>query len=44
MRGVSKRSAFFIDKTGIVKYAEILENASEIPDFDAIKKILPECS
>jgi peroxiredoxin len=44
MQGVSKRSAFLIDKAGILLYAEILENASEIPDFDAIQKILSECS
>ncbi|MBX2907340.1 MAG: redoxin domain-containing protein [Taibaiella sp.] len=36
MDGVSKRSAFVIDKEGIVQYAEVLENASDIPDFDAI--------
>lgn len=36
MDGVSKRSAFVIDKAGVVQYAEVLENASEIPNFDAI--------
>lgn len=40
MRGVSKRSAFIIDKTGIVRYAEILETASDLPDFEAIQKTL----
>jgi len=40
MKGVSKRSAFVIDKAGIVRYAEVLENASEIPDFEAIQKTL----
>jgi glutaredoxin-dependent peroxiredoxin len=40
MKGVSKRSAFVIDKDGIVRYAEVLENASEVPDFAAIKKTL----
>src|SRR5262249_52780613 len=29
MKGVSKRSAFVIDKDGIIRYAEVLENASE---------------
>ena len=33
MQGVSKRSAFIIDKNGIVRYAEVLENASEQPNF-----------
>ncbi len=42
MDGVSKRSAFVIDKEGIVRYAEVLENASEIPNFDAIQRCLQE--
>lgn len=40
MQGVSKRSAFIIDKDGILRYVEILENASEIPDFNNIEKVL----
>ena len=36
MQGVSKRSAFIIDKNGIVRYAEVLENASEQPNFKNI--------
>lgn len=40
MKGVSKRSAFVIDKEGIVRYAEVLEKASDLPDFTAIKKVL----
>ncbi|HXB08563.1 MAG TPA: peroxiredoxin [Puia sp.] len=40
MRGVSKRSAFIIDKKGIVRYAEVLETATDLPDFDAIQKTL----
>jgi peroxiredoxin len=40
MKGVAKRAAFLIDKTGIVRYVEVLENASEIPDFTAINKVL----
>ncbi|MEO7265919.1 MAG: redoxin domain-containing protein [Ferruginibacter sp.] len=42
MKGVSKRSAFIIDKKGIVQYAEVLDNAGEIPDFAQIDKILAE--
>lgn len=42
MRGVTKRSAFLIDKEGIIRYAEILENASHIPDFSAIKQVLSQ--
>ena len=40
MKGVSKRSAFLIDKEGTIRYAEVLENAGEIPDFDALKAVL----
>ncbi|MBK7573435.1 MAG: redoxin domain-containing protein [Bacteroidetes bacterium] len=40
LKGVAKRSAFVVDKEGMVRYAEVLENAGEIPNFDAIKKCL----
>lgn len=40
MNGVSKRSAFVIDREGKIQYAEILENASEVPDFEAITTCL----
>ncbi len=40
MRGVAKRSAFVIDKDGVVQYAEVLENAGEQPNFEAIKEKL----
>ena len=36
MKGVSKRSAFIIDKEGVIQYAEVLESAGDLPDFDAI--------
>ena len=42
MKGVSKRSAFVIDKTGIIRYAEVLENASEIPNLSAVKTVLTQ--
>ena len=42
MKGVSKRSAFIIDADGIIRYAEVLENASEIPDFIKINTVLNE--
>ena len=42
MKGVSKRSAFLVDKKGIVQYAEVLENASLQPDLEKIKEKLPE--
>jgi peroxiredoxin len=40
MKGVSKRSAFVIDKQGIIRYAEVLENAGELPNFEAIQQTL----
>jgi glutaredoxin-dependent peroxiredoxin len=40
MHGVSKRSAFVIDRNGVIQYAEVLEKASDVPDFNAINKIL----
>ncbi len=40
MHGVSKRSAFVIDKDGIIRYAEVLENASELPDLEKIKEVV----
>ena len=40
MRGVSKRSAFVVDKQGIIRYAEVLETATDLPDFEAIHKTL----
>jgi glutaredoxin-dependent peroxiredoxin len=40
MKGVSKRSAFVIDKEGVLRYAEVLEKASDLPNFEAIKACL----
>lgn len=40
MKGVAKRSAFVIDKDGTVRYAEVLDNPGELPNFDAIKETL----
>ena len=40
MEGVSKRSAFVIDKDGIIRYTEVLEKATEIPNFEAINQVL----
>jgi peroxiredoxin len=40
MKGVSKRSAFVIDKEGVIRYAEVLDNPGLQPDFNAIKNTL----
>jgi peroxiredoxin len=42
MHGVSKRSAFVVDKQGDIRYAEVLETATDLPNFDAIQKTLQE--
>ncbi len=42
MKGVSKRSAFVIDKEGNIRYAEVLEIAGNQPNFKAIQQILAE--
>lgn len=40
MKGVSKRSAFVIDGNGSIQYAEVLESAGDVPNFDAVKEVL----
>ena len=40
MKGVAKRSAFVIDGEGTIRYAEVLEDAGDLPNFDAIKETL----
>jgi len=40
LKGVPKRAAFVIDENQNVEYAEVLEDASNLPDFKAIQKVL----
>lgn len=42
MAGVAKRSAFVIDKNGIIQYAESSDDARQLPNFDRIKAKLAE--
>lgn len=42
MEGVSKRAAFVIDGEGVVRYAEVLKNAGDQPDYSAIETTLTE--
>lgn len=37
MKGVAKRSAFIVDKNNVVQYAEVLDDPTQLPDFDAIQ-------
>ncbi len=40
--GVPKRSAFIIDRSGVIQYAESSDNPGQLPNFDAIKAKLAE--
>jgi peroxiredoxin len=42
MGGVPKRSAFIIDKGGVIRYAEIKESPGDLPNFEAIKAALAQ--
>jgi peroxiredoxin len=42
MAGVPKRSAFVIDKDGLIQYAESNDDAKQLPNFDKIKAKLAE--
>ena len=42
MGGVPKRSAFIIDKNGVIQYAESNDDAKQLPNFDKIKAKLAE--
>ena len=44
LKGVTKRSAFVIDRHGIIQYAEILADAGKIPDFNKVQETLERCS
>ena len=38
LKGVSKRAAFVLDEEQNILYAEVLENAGDLPDFNAINE------
>ncbi|NCT94525.1 MAG: redoxin domain-containing protein [Chitinophagaceae bacterium] len=40
MQGVSKRAAFVIDKSGVVRYAEVCPTPGDLPNFAAIQETL----
>jgi peroxiredoxin len=42
MGGVPKRSAFIVDKNGVIQYAESNDDAKQLPNFDKIKAKLAE--
>lgn len=42
MGGVPKRSAFLIDKAGVVQFAQVNDSPGDLPDFEAIQAKLAE--
>lgn len=44
MGGVPKRSAFIVDKAGVIQYAESSDNPGELPNFEALQAKLKELS
>ncbi|MBV8814350.1 MAG: redoxin domain-containing protein [Verrucomicrobia bacterium] len=42
LHGVAKRSAFVIDRNGMIQYSESSDNPKELPDFQAIEQKLKE--
>lgn len=42
-RGISKRSAFVVDKNGVIQYAWITEDAGKLPDLDQVRDCLQKC-
>lgn len=44
LHGVAKRAAFVIDKEGILRYAEVLEDAGRQPSFEAVRDTLAALS
>ncbi len=40
LKGVAKRAAFVLDNDHQIIYAEVLESAGDLPDFNAIKEIV----
>lgn len=41
-KGVSKRAAFVINKEGVIVYATDSNDPKQLPDFEAMKKVLAE--
>lgn len=42
-KGISKRSAFVVDKSGTIQYAWVSEDAGKMPDLDQIRECLQKC-
>ena len=42
LKGVAKRAAFVIDANGIVRHAEVMESAGDLPDFAKVREALSQ--
>jgi peroxiredoxin len=42
LKGVSKRAAFVVNENQEIIYAEVLESAGDLPDFNAIRTIIQQ--
>ncbi|MBC7980035.1 MAG: redoxin domain-containing protein [Armatimonadetes bacterium] len=42
MGGVAKRSAFLIDKAGVVRFVDVKEHPKDMPDFEALKQAIAD--
>lgn len=40
MKAVSKRASFVVDSKGVLRYSEVLRNANDLPDFNALRRFL----
>jgi peroxiredoxin len=36
LKGIAKRAVFVIDKNGVVRHREVLEDARKEPNYDAV--------
>jgi len=40
LKGIAKRAVFVIDRSGVVRHREVLEDARNEPNYDKIKQAL----
>jgi peroxiredoxin len=40
LKGLAKRAVFLVDRNGLVRHAEVLEDARNEPDYDALRRAI----
>jgi peroxiredoxin len=40
LKGIAKRAVFVIDKTGTIRYREVLDDARNEPDYGKVRQAL----